>query len=76
MTLPTVFTFFIIGTLGSIIGNDSVKYISPFKFYDFNYIIEHNAYEIKYLAIEAIFVIVAIIVSYIVYIKKDIRAVS
>lgn len=76
VTLPTVFTFFIIGTLGSIIGNDSVKYISPFKFYDFNYIIEHNIYEIKYLVIEAIFVVIAIVASYIIYIKKDIRAVS
>ena len=76
VTLPTVFTFFIIGTLGSIIGNDSVKYISPFKFYDFNYIIDHNTYEIKYLAIEAIFVVIAIVASYIIYIKKDIRAVS
>ncbi len=76
VTLPIVFTFFIIGTLGSIIGNDSVKYISPFKFYDFNYIIEHNAYEVKFLVLEAIFVIVSIIVSYSVYIKKDIRAVS
>ena len=76
VTLPTVFIFFIIGTLGAILGNDNVKYLSPFKFYDPNYIISHGGYEIKFLVIEAIFVIVAITASYIIYIKKDIRAVS
>jgi ABC-2 type transport system permease protein len=76
VSLPTVFTFFFIGTLGSILGNDNFKYVSPFKFYDPNYIINHGAYETKFLVIEAVFVVVAIIASYVIYIKKDIRAVS
>ncbi len=76
VTLPVVFTFFIIGTLGAIIGNDTVRYVSPFKFYDPNYIISHNAYEVKFLVIEVIFVVLAIAASYVIYIKKDVRAVS
>ena len=76
VTLPTVFAFFVIGTLGAIIGNDTVRYLSPFKFFDPNYIISHGSYEMKFVVIEAIFVIVAVIVSYVLYIRKDIRAVS
>lgn len=76
VTLPTVFTFFIIGMLGALLGNDNVRYISPFKFFDPNYIINHNSYEMKFLIIEIIFVIIATIASYIIYINKDIRAVS
>lgn len=76
VSLPTVFTFFIIGMLGSIIGNDNVRYITPFKFFDLNYVISNNSYELKYLLIEIIFVALAITASYVVYIKKDIRAVS
>lgn len=76
VTLPTVFTFFVIGTLGAIIGNDTVRYLSPFKFYDPNYIISHGSYETKFVVIEAIFVIIAVVVSYVLYIRKDIRAVS
>ncbi|MFS8118866.1 MAG: ABC transporter permease subunit, partial [Microcoleus sp.] len=76
VTLPTVFTFFIIGTLGAIVGNDTVRYITPFKFFDPNYIISHGAYEMQFLIIEVVFLVVVIPTSYIIFIKKDIRAVS
>ena len=76
VTLPTVFTFFIIGTLGAIIGNDKVKFISPFKFFDSAYIISHGNYEVKYLIIDFVFVFITILLSYMIYNKKDIRAVS
>jgi len=57
-----------------VLNLESVRYISPFKFFDSNYIISHNAYELKYLVIEFIFVITAIMFAYFVYIKKDIKA--
>lgn len=76
VTLPTVFGFFIIGMLGSIVGNDNVRYICPFKFYDLNYVIDKGLYEINYLYIELVFVFIAIIISYFIYLKRDIRAVS
>lgn len=76
VTLPTVFGFFIIGSVGAILGNDKVRYLSPFKLYDTNYIINHSNYEIKYMVIEALAVIAAITASYLIYIKKDIRAAS
>ncbi len=74
VSLPVVFSFFIIGTLGVILGNDIVKYVSPFKFFDTNYIISHKSYDPKYLMIEAVFIVVAIAISYIVYTKKDVKA--
>lgn len=76
VSLPMVFGFFITGTIGEILKIDSVKYISPFKFYNSDYIIANNSYELKFLMIELGFVLAAIIVSYIIYIKKDIRAAS
>jgi len=74
VALPTVFAFFITGMLGAIIGNDNVKYLSPFKFYDHNYIIDHNMYELKFLIIEVVFVIIAVLISFVIYIRKDINA--
>jgi ABC-2 type transport system permease protein len=76
VSMPTVFIFFIIGALGAIIGNQNVRYITPFKFYDSNYIINNGSYEVKYMIIEAVFVAMAIAVSYVIFIKKDIRAAS
>jgi len=75
-SLPTVFTFFVIGMLGSIIGSENVRYISPFKFYDLNYVINNGQYEPVYIVIELVFVIVAVVTGYILYSRKDIRAVS
>lgn len=76
VSLPTVFTFFIVGTLGAIVGNDNVRYLSPFKFYDSAYIINHTSYETKFLMLELIFILATITASYILYINKDIRATS
>lgn len=76
VTLPTVFGFFIVGMLGSIIGNDNVRYICPFKFYDLNYVIDKRFYEMNYLYIELVFVFIAIIISYLIYLKRDTRAAS
>ncbi len=76
VSLPTVFTFFIVGTLGSVLELDIVRYISPFKFFDSNYIIANGAYEIDFLIITFIFVVLAIVASYVIFIKKDIRAAS
>lgn len=76
VTLPTVFGFFIVGMLGSIVGNNNVRYICPFKFYDLNYVIDNGSYELNYLYIELAFVFVSIIISYFIFLKRDIRAVS
>lgn len=76
VALPAVFSFFIVGTLGEVLGLDYVKYISPFKLIDTNYIITNNAYDVKPLIIEAVFVVAVIALSYFVYIRKDIKAAS
>ncbi len=74
VSMPTVFTLYIIGTLGDVLGNDKVRYLSPFKFFDTTYIIKNVSLEGKFLGIEAAIVVVAVAASYIIYIKKDVRA--
>lgn len=74
VSLPTVFTCYIIGTLGDVLGNDKVRYVSPFRFYDTSYIIDHVSLEAKYLVLEAVVVAVVLAASYAVYIRKDVRA--
>lgn len=74
VSMPTVFTLYIIGTLGDVLGNDQVRYLSPFKFFDSNYIIKNVSLEGKFLAIEAAIIVVAVAASYVIYVKKDVRA--
>jgi len=74
VSLPTVFAFYIIGTLGDVLGNENVRYASPFKFYDSTYIINNTALEGRYLALEAVLVVAFIAATYVIFHKKDIRA--
>ncbi len=62
VALPAVFGLFIVGTIGTVLGIDEVKYVSPFKFFDSDYIISHNTYDPQFLVLEAVIVTVAIIV--------------
>jgi ABC-2 type transport system permease protein len=73
VSLPVVFSLFIIGTLGAIIGNDNVRYITIFKFFDTNYIIKNATYEPKYIVVETMLLVIAVLTSYIVFIRKDIQ---
>lgn len=75
ITISTVFGFFIISMLGSVIGDKAVRYITPFKFYDTSYIIKHAAFEGNFIIFEAILIVAAILLSYVIYMKKDIHAV-
>lgn len=75
ISLGTVFGFFILSMLGSVIGEKAIRYLTPFKYYDTAYIIKHQSYEAVYIMIEIVFIIAAIAISYAVYSKKDIHAV-
>ncbi|MEQ8154726.1 MAG: ABC transporter permease subunit [Clostridiaceae bacterium] len=75
ISLSTVFGFYILGSLGSIVGEERVRYLSPFRFFDTAYIIEHASYEMSYVVIAIVFMVAAIAGSYSIYLKKDIQAV-
>jgi ABC-2 type transport system permease protein len=74
VSLPVVFIFFIISSVGSIIGSGLANYVTPFKFYDTAYIIQNGRYEARFLAVEAVFVLAAVTAAYVVFNKKDVRS--
>ncbi len=75
VSLGVVFSFFIINMFGSIIGDEALRYITPFKYFDTAYIIKNSGYETQFVIIGIVFVAAATIASYIIYMKKDIHAV-
>jgi ABC-2 type transport system permease protein len=56
--------------------DDAARFISPFKYFDISYIIKNASYEVQYLIAGTVIVVVAVAASYIIYIRKDIHAVS
>jgi ABC-2 type transport system permease protein len=74
VSLPTVFGFYILGALGDVLGNDEVRYVSPFRYFDPQYIIKNQAFESKYLVIAAAIVVVSLVLSYAIFLKKDVQS--
>jgi len=73
ISLGVVFTFFLLNMVDSIIGEKAARYIIPFLYYDNSYIIRNGSYEVSFMIVEAVFIIVAIAASYRFYIRKDIK---
>ena len=73
ITLPTVFAFYIIGTLGEVLGNEEVRWATPFKFFDPFYITKNNALEGRFLVFEAVLVVAFLVATYVIFMKKNIR---
>ncbi len=75
LSLGTVFGFFIAGMLASILEEEKLNYVVPFKYYDSIKILHQSTYDSTSVALNIIFVVAAIAASYILYTKKDIHAV-
>lgn len=75
VSLSVVFLFYMLGILDSVLGVESVRYVTPFKYFDMQYIIKNGSYEWIYVAIEAVLVITAIAFSYFIFQKRDIHTV-
>lgn len=75
ISLGTVFAFFIIGALASSTRDDALRYITPFKYFDFAYIVQNSSYESSFMIVAMGFIAIAITASYFIYAKRDIRTV-
>jgi ABC-2 type transport system permease protein len=74
VSLATVFTFFIIAMISSTSGDDIQRYLSPFKYFDPGFIMKNSHYEVTFMLVGGFIVIMSIVVSYLVYNKKNIHA--
>lgn len=75
LSLGTVFAFFVVGMVIAVDGDSAKRFISPFKYFDGKYIIDHASFEAPYLLASLIIILVCIVASYIIYTKKDVHAV-
>jgi ABC-2 type transport system permease protein len=71
ISLATVFGFFILDMFNSMVKDQMLRYIIPYKYFDPMYIIKYASYETIYLVITIVFVIAATLTSYRIYEKKD-----
>lgn len=75
VSLGIVFMFFLINLLGSATGDRLLRYLTPFQYVEPMYILKNDAYEPIFLLLGLALLLISIIVSYVVYTKKDIPSV-
>lgn len=76
ISLPTVFAFFIVGSVGDVINSTATRYLSPFKYVDHAFIIEHGHYQLGYTLLGVSIMILAIVATYFVFNYSDTRSVT
>lgn len=75
LSLGVVFGLFFVGAFGATTADDPMRYLTPFKYFDTMYILQNSKYETSFVVTGIVLVVVAIVVSYYVYKKKNIHAV-
>ncbi len=73
VSLGVVFAFFLIGMVAA--TEEVSRYFTPFKYFDYTYIMKQERYEWSFLFVGLILITISLAVSYFIYNKKDIHTV-
>lgn len=71
-SMGLVFGLYILNAFGGMIGEKSLEILSPFNHFDPNYIIKHAAWDFPLVLISLVVIVVAIPLSYFLYLKRNI----
>ncbi|WP_374056821.1 ABC transporter permease subunit [Rossellomorea sp. FM04394] len=73
ISLGVVFAFFLTGMVAT--AEEATRYFSPFKYFDYSYIMIHEGYEWSFLILGMFLIVLSLIGSFVIYNKKDIHTV-
>lgn len=74
VTLAVVFGFFMVGMLGAILGDEKLRYLSPFEFFDYVDIAAGKGYEPIFSIVAVVSFVIMLAVTYMLYVKRDVKA--
>lgn len=75
-SMALAFGMYIISTIGSIVDENTLAYITPFKYFEPNAIAIDGKYDPLMIIICAVVIVITLIASYILYLKRNIRTAS
>lgn len=73
ISMAAAFSFFVLAMFGSVIGDETIRYLTPFKYVDLLQVVKSQSYELPHIIVWASIVIIGIILSWILYRRKDIH---
>ncbi|RLD01788.1 MAG: hypothetical protein DRI46_02475 [Chloroflexi bacterium] len=74
LSMALSFGMYILNVFGSMLGEDKLEVISPFRHFDPNYILKNGAYDLPLVMISVGVVLIAIPASYLLYQRRNIAS--
>lgn len=75
-TLAVTFGFFMLSILGAILGDEKLRYVSPYRLFDYIGIASGSGYEMVYVVIAAVTFVAMFVATYLIYARRDTKAVA
>jgi ABC-2 type transport system permease protein len=75
VSLPVVFGFYVFGLLDTVIGEEKIKFMTPFKFFDVHNLTAGGGYEPVTLIYLSVLVMGALVASFVVFQRRDIHTI-
>jgi len=75
-SMGLAFGMYIISTIGSLVDDNTLAYLTPFKYFEPNTIAIDGKYDPLMVVICAAVIVVTLVTSYILYLKRNIRTAS
>ena len=75
-SLGLSFGMYILSTFNSIIDGTLMAYLTPFKYFEPSYMLRESSFDIELTIVSLAITLTAVIMTYVLYLKRDIRAVS
>ncbi len=69
------FGMYVLSVFGDLLGESTLEYVTPFKHFDPNYIIQYAAYNRPLVLLSVAVIVVSLVGGYVLYARRDIPAV-
>jgi ABC-2 type transport system permease protein len=75
-SMGLAFGMYVLGAFSDMLGESALETITPFKHFDANYIVKHGYFDMSLVMVSVVVIVIAVVVSYWLYIHRDIPSVS
>jgi ABC-2 type transport system permease protein len=73
-SMALAFGMYVLSAFGSMLGEDKLEFLTPFKQFEPNYIVKNAAYDLPLVMISVSVILISIVVSYVLYTRRDIHS--
>ena len=73
-SMALAFGMYILSAFGSMLGEDRLEILTPFKQFEPNYIVKNGAYDLPLVMVSISVILVSIVGSYVLYMRRDIHS--